>query len=898
MNGIRGKIFLLFFVLFSTVFAQTGKRTIELDLVEKQLPFGLTVKEAAYKPKVALALSGGGARGISQIGVLKSLRDNDITFDAIVGTSMGSIIGGLYSAGYSLRHLDSIVTNAPWNEFTSLQETKRNELFVDQKVTEDKAIFAVRLDGLKPILPKALNSGQKVSNFLNLLSLNAPIHVKKNFDELIYPFRAVSTDLINGNIIVLKDHSLTTAMRASSSVSFLLEPVEVDSMILVDGGIVANVPAKIAAERGADFVIASNTISPLRKREDLQYPWEIADQLVSIPISIITKQQLEYADAVITPELSKWTNDEFKNLEGLIDRGYWAVQKELNGIRQGIKDAYLKKYNGESFFIRSPKIPGKPNEYEVKLSEYLNSKDSVSNKEILYFLNKINRGGGFSQLSSEIVGDTIHISAEETSIVKSLNIKGNSILSNTKIAGYYRDVINSPFNGKALLNSTLKMLRCYRQNGYSLAEVDSIKFNSASGVLNIHISEGIISDIKVSGNTKTNSRVVTREFNFVIGDAFRYDVAAEGLKNLRAMNIFDDSQLMVDHSSNENIITIEVQEKISRLLRVGLRIDNENFTQLSLDLRDENLLGTGTELGAIFNGGIRNRSITLEHKANRIFDTYLTYNIKGFYRLDDIYYYENSFSNNLHRFYRDKQEEYRQTNYGASVGIGTQVQKFGNLLFEGIFQRDRIRGLDDWTGPEYSMNIAALRFELFIDSQNKYPYPEEGFWVNTFYETAQKNLGGDVGYSKLFFDYKSIFTLNSIHTLIPRFSIGFADETLPLSQQFTLGGHNSFFGYRDYEDRGRQVFTSSLEYRVKMPFKLYFDTYLKFRYDLGNIWAKREEIKFKDLRHGIGVTLSLDTPLGPADFSVGRSFIIKESFPNNIISWGSPTFYFTIGYYY
>jgi NTE family protein len=191
-----------------------------------------------------------------------------------------------------------------------------------------------------------------------------------------------------------------------------------------------------------------------------------------------------------------------------------------------------------------------------------------------------------------------------------------------------------------------------------------------------------------------------------------------------------------------------------------------------------------------------------------------------------------------------------------------------------------------------------LRFELFIDSQNKYPYPDEGFLINGFYETAQKNLGGDVGFTKLFLDYKAIFSFNSIHTLTPRFKIGFADETLPLSQQFSLGGHDSFFGYRDYEQRGRQVFTSSIEYRAKMPFKLYFDTYLKFRYDLGNIWEQREEIKFKDLRHGIGATLSLDTPIGPADFSVGKSFIVKESFPNNIVSWGPTTFYFTIGYYY
>jgi NTE family protein len=128
--------------------------------------------------------------------------------------------------------------------------------------------------------------------------------------------------------------------------------------------------------------------------------------------------------------------------------------------------------------------------------------------------------------------------------------------------------------------------------------------------------------------------------------------------------------------------------------------------------------------------------------------------------------------------------------------------------------------------------------------------------------------------------------------------LGFADKTTPLGQQFTLGGQESFFGMFEYEQRGRQIFLASLMYRYKIPFKIFFDTYLKLRYDLGNTWEEQEQIRFKDLRHGIGAALSFSTPVGPAEFAVGRSFLFRKDLPENPLSWGDVLFYFSIGYYY
>ena len=288
----------------------------------------------------------------------------------------------------------------------------------------------------------------------------------------------------------------------------------------------------------------------------------------------------------------------------------------------------------------------------------------------------------------------------------------------------------------------------------------------------------------------------------------------------------------------------------------------------------------------------------LEHKSNRIFNTYLTYKINAYYQFQDIFHYTDIPTTSDKRFSRITDGEYRQIYYGTSISVGTQVEKLGNLIFKGKYQFDETKIIDSSEVSPYKTKIVSLKISSTIDTQDKYPYPKNGVYFKGSYETAHSILGGDIGFTNIGFDYRSYFTINGEHTFSPRIMMGFGDKTLPLSEQYSLGGQSIFFGMRENEFRGRQIFFSSLEYTVQFPFHIFFDTYFKFRYDLGSIWADQEQIRFKDLRHGIGGTISFDTPIGPADFSVGRSFILKKNLPQNIISWGDVNFYFSIGFYY
>ena len=170
--------------------------------------FGLEYQEPE-RPRVALVLSGGGARGIAQIGVLTALENHNIPIDFIAATSLGAVVGGLYAAGYSPAELESIAVTTDWDEVLSLTEdTRRADLFVEQKKESDRTFFSLRFEGLEPVLPAALSSGQRLTDFLSLLDLQAVYHSDSTFDDLRVPFRAVSTDLISGSRVARSDGSL------------------------------------------------------------------------------------------------------------------------------------------------------------------------------------------------------------------------------------------------------------------------------------------------------------------------------------------------------------------------------------------------------------------------------------------------------------------------------------------------------------------------------------------------------------------------------------------------------------------------------------------------------------------------------------------------------------------
>lgn len=281
----------------------------------------------AERPRVVLVLSGGGARGAAHIGVIEVLESLRVPVDAVVGTSMGAIVGGLYATGYAPEDLARIIAEADWPTLLS-DAPPRDELWFRRR--QDARRFQVDLEfGWKnktPVLPPGLILGRNVELFLERLTL--PVAGVQSFDDLHLDFRCVATDLGDGSAKVFERGNLARAIRASMSLPGIFAPVVIDGRTYVDGGVVDNVPVGVARELGADVVIVVDISTPLGDVEQLRSALGVSDQVIGILMAQSRQRSLDLvheADVTITPELGTLSTMAFDRAYAAIDLGREAA---------------------------------------------------------------------------------------------------------------------------------------------------------------------------------------------------------------------------------------------------------------------------------------------------------------------------------------------------------------------------------------------------------------------------------------------------------------------------------------------------------------------------------------------------------------------------------------------
>ncbi|MCP3962591.1 MAG: hypothetical protein GY719_32525 [bacterium] len=270
------------------------------------------------RPRIGLALSGGGARGCAHVGVLKVLEEMRIPVDYVAGTSMGAIVGGLYASGLSAAEIEQILSTMDWAALGEDQQPRRDRAY-RRKEDDQRYVMnlEIGLDGF--VLPRGLRSGQRFT--FELRRHTWPVVQISDFSELPIPFKAVAVDLETGERVPLDRGSLATAMRASMSIPGVFTPVELDGRLLVDGGIVANLPIDVVREMGADFVIAVNIGDQLVGREELGSMLAVTEQAMTISSAQSVAALLPTADLVLTPEVAGRGSLDFTDVAGIIGEG-------------------------------------------------------------------------------------------------------------------------------------------------------------------------------------------------------------------------------------------------------------------------------------------------------------------------------------------------------------------------------------------------------------------------------------------------------------------------------------------------------------------------------------------------------------------------------------------------
>jgi len=277
------------------------------------------------RPTIGLALSGGGARGFAHIGALKALEELQVPIDYIAGTSIGGIVGGLYASGLSSDELaHAVLEDINWQSI--FNRRSREHLSFREKQNQRRFIqLEIGLDKNKRLaLPASVVGGHNLLLALKRLSRNIQLD---DFTQLPIPFKTVATDLNTARPYILERGELALAMRASMSVPFAFAPVEIDGRVLVDGGLLGNVPADLVKAMGADIVIAIDIGTPLTYLESSSSFLEIGEQSAFAALLENTRIALQQADIIIAPELVHSTTAFDKGKE-LIAQGYDAVYEK------------------------------------------------------------------------------------------------------------------------------------------------------------------------------------------------------------------------------------------------------------------------------------------------------------------------------------------------------------------------------------------------------------------------------------------------------------------------------------------------------------------------------------------------------------------------------------------
>jgi len=374
-------------------------------------PSLLQAQEIEQHQKIGLVLSGGGARGAAHIGVLRALEDMHIPIYCIVGTSMGSIVGGLYASGVSVDELEQIAIHTDWDGLF-VDRIPRQEVNYRDKSDITNYITNLSFDKRGVHIPQGLISGKRLDLMLRSLTLIAP----KDFDDFPIPYRAVASDIETGNCVVLSHGDLARSLRASMAIPGAFAPVEIDGKLLVDGGVSKNLAVDVAREMGADVVIAVNIGTPLSTRKDLGNFLGIIDQITNILTNRNVDTQLKILgpkDTLLTPELGTITTASFEKMGEAIKIGektacdarsslirYAVSEEEYRTIRE----QQLRKARplGEIEFVKMEQksVPGS----DVLLNIVAKGADTILKKDVMsYDLFEFYKRGDFEDIDFTLV---------------------------------------------------------------------------------------------------------------------------------------------------------------------------------------------------------------------------------------------------------------------------------------------------------------------------------------------------------------------------------------------------------------------------------------------------------------------------------------------------------------
>jgi len=821
-------------------------------------------------PRLGIALAGGGAKAAAAIGVLKVLKREGIPVSFVAGTSMGAGVGGMYAAGYSPDEIEKIFLANDWNDIFN-DTPSRAFLTQEQKDAGSRYLleFTFR-DGMFR-LPSGLTAGQKLMNLVASKTLAASFEADLDFDRLPIPFRAVATDIETGNAVILSHGLIHEAIRASMAIPLVFQPIELDGKLLVDGGLVNNLPVDVVKAMGADVVIAVDSSSQPDDRQKLTSLFEIMNQSISMPIRKESDRQAALANLVIVPDTTAFSFTEFPAMKQIIAQGEAAAQAALPRIRELMKPKQAPSVAVDNFRITNLEIQGNNivSESRLRLAMAL----ILSPRDIRKTLAQVYGVGPFSDvaltLEREGAGYRAVLTVVENAPIKSIVITGNTIVPTADIMAALSWQMNHPLDNTRLASSLDRIIAQYRDQGYLLARVERAEVKPG-GALELAFYEGRVDSITLSGHTKTSRYLIRRETRTRIGRPLNFEVAAQDVQRLYALDYFETIGVDMTKSPQGGInMTIKIKEKPANRIRLGLRYDLEDsFTGLT-DIVVDNVGGRGVKI--FLNTRYGNYTdIALGYRSPVVLRTYFQHTVDYLYQNRNYYIYEDK--------HTIKQLEI--TRAGGEFAFGYQWFRFGDTYLRYRYATDKTEEIFGLNPPKHTEHVGSIALLSTMDNRDKSDFPHAGILFKGSYESARPVYGSSTVFTKTTGYAQGNIPLAERHTLVMEGSLGLGSGIIPYIDQYGIGGADyllgiPLFGYQRREFTGSDELGFGLAYRWKIKnyqLNAIKALYLNLAGQAANVWNRREDMSASDLRNGAGIGLHADTLIGPMrlDFGMGE----------------------------
>lgn len=510
------------------------------------------------KKTIGLVLSGGGAKGFAHIGVLKVIDSLGIKLDYIGGTSMGAVVGALYSVGYSPKQIDSIIMNIKFMDLLT-DKLERKHLSFFQKKNHEKYLLSLPFKKWKVELPIALSKGQNTLNKLN--ELFHPADSIRDFSKLHVPFYCMTTDLETGRAVEINKGDLANAIRSSAALPTLLTPNQFGNITTIDGGVANNFPVKTMKNKGVGIIIGVDVQGTLKKSKNIDSALKVVDQIVNFQLYGKQYSKNNGIDIYIRPEVENFGLVEFESKRSIIDTGFYAaLQKKeqllelstshINATHIDLKSNVKKQYKIEKLLINGRK--NYTRKY-IRGTLKIREGDYVSQAELNDKINHLSATNNFDKIEYDFIKNPLNNTVEIT--FKILESPQSEFI---KLGAHYDPLYQ--FNG--LVNYTQKHL--LRQN--DIFSVDLTIGNKIRGELNYFIDNGYLLSYGLRSYFNQFETTLNSEFsdeiriNFEYEDFSNYLYLESGLRT-RLTNISAGLEHKLIRSFTKTFIVEEDEER-------------------------------------------------------------------------------------------------------------------------------------------------------------------------------------------------------------------------------------------------------------------------------------------------------------------------------------------------